>query len=157
MKAQPSNAKFMRLYGRLRKQTQDYFWIAFTWFIALINDRLLPENRAIDAQAIADWCNEFLAAHDAGDRQYRGLPVDPEFVAALDSPGNLEDFTYRGIEVSLKGKARPAFLLGSGTAKPFVPGYQIQLRRWIVQSDLTDKDLVAVTPEIQANFRGRDI
>ena len=157
MTDRPSNARFMRFCDNLRTQLGEYAWVAFAWLIGLINEHLLPANRALDARTIADWCSAFLEAHDAGENQYRGLPVDPEFAAAMDRPGNLEEFTYRGIKVSVAPQPRPAYLLSSGTAVPFVPTYQLQLRKWILQSQMTDKDLVAVAPTMQSSFRGREI
>ena len=157
MTDRPSNARFMRFCDNLRTQLGECAWVAFAWLISLINEHLLPANRALDARAIVDWCSAFLAAHDAGENQYRGLPVDPQFAAAMDRPGNIEEFTYRGIKVNLAPQPRPTYLLGSGTAVPFVPTYQLQLRKWILQSQMTDKDLVAVAPNTQSSFRGREL
>ena len=157
MTDRPSNARFVRFCENLRDRLGEYAWVAFAWIVALINEHLLPANRSLDARAIADWCAAFLEAHDAGENQYRGLPVDPAFAAAMDRPGNLENFVYRGIKVSVVPQTRPAYLLSSGTAVPFVPTYQLQLRKWILQSQMTDRDLVAVSPNIQSSFRGRDI
>ena len=157
MAVQPSNARFMRFCTDLRARIQDYIWVIFAWLIALINDRLLPQNRALDARKIADWCREFLAAHDAGDHQYRGRPIDPEFAAAMARTDNVGAFTYRGIKVRVKSTPHPSYLLNSGTAVPFVPTYQLQLRKWILQSRMTDKDFGAAAPEIHSRFRGREI
>ncbi|MEM9537319.1 MAG: hypothetical protein AAF268_12825 [Cyanobacteria bacterium P01_A01_bin.3] len=157
MTDRPSNARFVRFCENLRDQLGEYAWVAFAWIIAMINEHLLPANRSLDARAIADWCAAFMEAHDAGENQYRGLPVDPAFAAAMDRPGNLENFVYRGVKVSVVPQVRPAYLLGTGTAVPFVPTYQLQLRKWILQHQMTDKDMVAVVPEMQSSFRGRDI
>ena len=143
---QPSNARFMRFCNNLQARVRHYAWTAFAGFIALMNDRLLPQNRPLDARAIADWCSAFLAARDAGQHQYRGLPVDPEFAAAMDQPGNLQEFTYRGIKVGVNVNPKPRYLLGKGSSVPFVPTYQLQLRKWILQHQMTDRDLVAAPP-----------
>ncbi|WP_038026066.1 hypothetical protein [Synechococcus sp. PCC 7336] len=159
MTVQRSNAKFASFCDRQRQRVQNFAGSIFVWLIAFINDRILPANRPLDAEAIAAWCQQFLAERDAGEFQYRGLPVDPEFAAAMNRPGAIDEFWYRGQRVTVKSaeSARPAYLLSAGAEKPFVPSYQRTLKKWIVRADMTDMDRVAATPDMEYSFRGRDL
>ena len=157
MAVSESNAQFARYCGRLRDRFQLATKAAFLALIAFLNDRLLPTNRPLDGEAILAWCQAFLDKYDAGENQYRGVPVDPEFAAAMDRPAGIETIAFRGRKVAVKPKSRPAYLLAASLRQPFVPRYQRSLRQLIFQAEMTDMDALAATPEMEPSFRGREL
>ena len=153
-----SNAQFTQFCEDIRDRSTEALVAMFVALIAFLNDRLLPSNRALDAEAILHWCQNFLAKYDAGENQYRGVPVDPAFAAAMDRPMIDDDVMFRGQKIATnRRRSRRAYLLAGSLEQPFVPAYQRSLRQLMVDAEMTDMDLVTGTPEMEFSFRGRDL
>jgi hypothetical protein len=156
MAVRASNRAFALWVKRLQVSLQNVFWTAFVSLVATINDRILPEGRGIDAEAVAAGCRQFLADCDPGPQQYRGLPLDPA-AQALQSQLRVERYWYRGRPIDLQPQSNPLSTPAYAAERPYEPFYQRRLRRWIAQSRWTDRDRSAETPELVQNFRGRTI
>ena len=154
-----SNRQFAQFCADVRERSSDALVAMFIALVAFLNDRLLPSRYPLDAECILAWCREFLAKYDAGENQYRGVPVDPAFVAAMDRPiiTGEQDVMFRGAKVNVQRRSRRAHLLAASLEQPFVPDYQKSLKKLMAEAEMVDMDLMAATPEMEPCFRGREL
>lgn len=126
--------------------------------IALLNDRLLPSDRPVDAEALwhrfqglLAWCQRFLDQHDPGPLQYRGRPLDPQAPIATARP---VPFQYRGLTVERQIPCDPAT---TDAPQPYRPAYQRRLQLWLLNLGLGDADRLTPTPTLDPAYRGHKI
>lgn len=150
-----ANPRFRRFLDRRSAALKAFMWHLWVSLVTFLNDRVLPEERGIDAEAVAAWCQQFLADRDPGELQYRGVSMSPQSVA---TPSAIS-FAYRGLLVAAAQPAGHVAIaaLPAATAEPFVPAYQQQLRALLLAKGWNDLDKVAVTPELKISYRGRAV
>lgn len=148
-----SNPRFQRHLDRRVEALRAIAWQIWVWLVSLINEWILPEDRGIDAEAIAAWCQQYLADRDPGELQFRGMTMAPQGVAKPSST----TFAYRGLMVAaaLPEASFAIAALPAATAEPFVPVYQQKLRSLLLEKGWQDMDKVAATPSLQTTYRGR--
>lgn len=140
-----SQKRFAQAATALRQDVQHYLWLAFAWLVGRVNDWLLPDNRHIDAVAIASWCAQYLEDRNPGAHQFRGMPIvdaEPQTTAP--------QFNYRGLTV----KTGVPETAAAATEVPFVPAYQRSVRYWLNRLNLRDMDRRAAVLNLDANYRG---
>lgn len=131
-------------------------WRAFAAFVALLNDRLLPQRYHLDAEAVARrfdaalaWCRQYLADRDPGASQYRGLPLsaDPTEVQRIPASARV---MYRGCPMAVGIVAS----MDAPAQRLYTPWYQTKLKAVRLRFGLADVDALAPTPELQPSYRG---
>ncbi|MEM6445477.1 MAG: hypothetical protein AAF704_02785 [Cyanobacteria bacterium P01_D01_bin.123] len=150
-----SNPRFRRFCDRQLASLRWLMWQLWVWCVDFLNDRVLPADRHIDAEAVAAWCQQFLADRDPGELQYRGVAMTSQPAATPSAT----TFAYRGLLVAAAQPEADVAIaaLPTATAEPFVPEYQRQLRALLIAKGWQDLDAVASTPPLQASYRGRAV
>ncbi len=139
-----SQKRFAQAAIALRQDVQHYLWLAFAWLVGRINDWLLPDNRQLDAVAIASWCAQYLDDRNPGNLQFRGMSIGDR-----EPQPRVTQFSYRGLKVNTGAAEAAAF----STAVPFVPAYQRSVRYWLNRLNLRDMDRRAEVLNLDTNYR----
>lgn len=143
-----SQKRFAQAATALRQDVQHYLWLAFAWLVGRVNDWVLPDNRQLDAVAIASWCAQYLKDRNPGDLQFRGMAVGDR-----EPQPTVTRFSYRGLTVET-GVSKAASV---ATEAPFVPAYQRSIRYWLNRLNLRDMDRSPASLNLDASYRGTSL
>jgi hypothetical protein len=133
------------------------FWRGLAAVLAWISDRWLPAENPLTIEVLLNqwqqvqrWWHQFLAEHDPGEVQFRGLPLSKQQSVNPSLRTQPISILFRGCPAS-----HSASTPGVQPMQPYTPWYQQRLQSLIARLPLADMDRYSATPGQERQYRGQ--